>query len=721
MRKDPVDTAAVAQQETQFLAALETRPIPVDTLIEEVRVLQAAGQSSAAANFLQMLEDALVEATDRDGLLRLLRFRAASHAPDRAFGLFCRELLAETWKDRDAAAFLEAAGFGEHTPAEAIRRLELLLACRPGTMFLDKTWGFGVVKRVDPFYRKIAIDFTGKPGHQLTFAYAAEALVPIDASHLLAHCHANPAAIARLVVEEPEEIVRMTLRSFGALSAVRLEQVLTEHRIVAAANWKTFWDRARKGLKSDPLVEMPAKRSEPIILHTRTRDYGSAWVANFARERDPAKILTDVEAFCEATDGAFDETARPVLVDRLAFAVKGALNTDPALYARLAALMDRTRIEAVPPAEMRAHLWEQKRFLQAAEHLVARDSERMVKVLLAEPEAPARLLAVLDEMPFTLLSETLAALREGPSLPAAQRRCRELLLSPKAPPALVVWVFRHRESLADWPLPGLVELLAHAILLVEAPLTGEELRMQNHMRQLFENAKWFGSLQQELDVNGRRALFDRLQASSAFDPATQRSLMGRMIKFDPSLAERRRSTEGAGMPARPAVRLTSWRSLEERRMQYKRLVEVELPKSSQDIAVARSYGDLRENFEYHAAKHAQSLLLQRQSEMDLELKQVQGTNFVDAPTAAVGMGVTVRLAYPDGRTQQFCILGEWDRDEALAIISCKSRMAQCLEGRKPGDSVQVPGEHGDETATVVAIEPPDAAIREWIGTTPAGT
>jgi transcription elongation GreA/GreB family factor len=718
MPKDSVDAAVVARQETQFLAALETRPIPVDALLEEVRALQAAGQSSAAANDLQMIEDALVEATDRDGLLRLLRFRAAGRENDRAFSLFCRELLAETWKDRDAGAFLEAAGFAEHAPAEALRRLELLLACRPGAMFLDKTWGFGTVKRVDAFYRKIAIDFTRKPGHQLTFAYAAEALAPIDATHLLAHAHSDPAAIARLAAEQPEEIVRMALRSFGALSVVRLEQVLTEHRIVAPADWKAFWDRARKGLKADPLVEMPAKRSEPIILHAQLRNYGPAWVANFARERDPVKILTGTEAFCEATDGAFDEAARPVLIDRLAFASKGAFNTDPALYARLAALMDRTRIEAVPPAELRAHLWDQNRFLLAAEHLVARDTERMVKLLLADAEAPARLLSLLDEMPFSLLGETLAALREGPSLPATQNRCRELLLSPKAPPALVVWVFRYRDTLADWPLPGLAELLAHAILLIETPLSGEDLRMQNHMRQLFENAKWFAAVQQELDTNGRSALFDRLQASNAWDPVTQRSLMGRMIKFDPALAERRRTSDGASSN-KPALRLTSWRSLLERRAQFKRLVEVELPKTSQDIAVARSYGDLRENFEYHAAKHAQSLLLQRQAEMGQDLNEVQGTDFTNAPTAAVGMGVCVKLAYPDGRTGQFCILGEWDRDEALGIISCKSRMAQCLEGCRPGGSVQVPGEQGDETVTVVSIEPLDAAIHAWIGAPPA--
>jgi transcription elongation GreA/GreB family factor len=720
MPKEPADPA-IAEQEAKFLTALEARPIPVASLLEEIRGLQAAGQGAAASNYIQLLEDALVESGDRTGLLHLLRFRANGQETDRAFGLFCRELLSETWKDREAAAFLTAAGFGEQAPAEALRRLELLLSCQPGGMFLDKTWGFGVVRRVDAFYKKITVDFRGRPGHQLTFAHVADALQPVAPTHLLARLHTEPDAVARLVAEQPDEVVRLALQSFGALSVVRLEQLLVEHRIIGAADWKGFWERARKGLKSDPLVEIPARRTEPIVLHAQARDYGQGWVETFARERDPARILAGIEDFCEAARGGVpDERARAVLTDRLAFAIKGVRQADPALYARLAALAERTHIEAVPAAEMRAHLWEGNRFLKAAAHLVARDTERLVQVLLGEPDAAARLLAVLEAMPYTMLDATLAALREGPALPAAQARCRELLLTPKAPAAVVVWVFRHRDTLQDWPLPGLPELLAHAILLVEAPLTGEELRMQNQMRQLFENAKWFQAIQEELDQPGRRALFDRLQASTAWDAVTQRSLLGRMIKFDPALAERRRASDTSGARP-PPERVTSWHSLIERRLLYKKLVEVELPKTSQDIAVARSYGDLRENFEYHAAKHAQSLLLQRQSEMEQEMKLVRGTDFANASTAAVGPGVSVRLAYPDGRARRYCILGEWDRDETLGIISCKSRMAQCLEGRKPGDTVQVPGEQGDEPVSVVAIEPLDETIRAWIGPPPASS
>ena len=188
-----------------------------------------------------------------------------------------------------------------------------------------------------------------------------------------------------------------------------------------------------------------------------------------------------------------------------------------------------------------------------------------------------------------------------------------------------------------------------------------------------------------------------------------------MLKLDPSLADRKR----AAVPQpQEAVRWTSWRSLKERQLLYKRLVEEELPKNSHDIAVARSYGDLRENFEYQAAKDFQRQLLQRQDEMQQELKHVKGNDFTDVPCDKVGPGTTVVLRMEDGSQRTYTILGEWDRDERLNIISNKTRLAQNLEGRACGDTVAVPSPAGDETARIEALLPLDETIRAWIRSSP---
>jgi transcription elongation GreA/GreB family factor len=517
-----------------------------------------------------------------------------------------------------------------------------------------------------------------------------------------------------MAAEQPGELVKCALRSFGDMPVARLEETLTRQGFVTASGWKSFWDSARKAFKNDPLVVIPSKRSDPLRLLAEPESYGDAWFTRFAALTDPTQILNDVNELDAANQFAgLEETRRGVLEERLAFAVKGAHNTDAALYARLAAAVSRLGFLTPPAEQMRVHLWEDDRYIEAAERLGVRDVSAMVTFLLAEgSQAAERLLGRLSRMPFNLLSDVLAALKQTPEAAAA---CRRLLSQPKAPPTLINWVFRFRAETAAWNLPPLSELLNHAIVLVEGRLSGEALRMQNSLKTLFEQSKWLEMIFAELDTPQRQLFFERVQASPAWDPSTHRSLLGRMLKLDPSLADRKR----AAVPQpQEAVRWTSWRSLKERQLLYKRLVEEELPKNSHDIAVARSYGDLRENFEYQAAKDFQRQLLQRQDEMQQELKHVKGNDFTDVPCDKVGPGTTVVLRMEDGSQRTYTILGEWDRDERLNIISNKTRLAQNLEGRACGDTVAVPSPAGDETARIEALLPLDETIRAWIRSSP---
>ena len=58
-------------------------------------------------------------------------------------------------------------------------------------------------------------------------------------------------------------------------------------------------------------------------------------------------------------------------------------------------------------------------------------------------------------------------------------------------------------------------------------------------------------------------------------------------------------------------------------MQLKKLVEIDLPENAREIAVATSYGDLRENAEYKYAKEHQRILYLRQEEWEDDIKYVK--------------------------------------------------------------------------------------------------
>ena len=701
-----------AQIEAQFLSLFEKKPLLVSDMLALIHTCAVTENSKKAEEWTAMLMQELTLATDFAGLYLVVKDRSTQLAAVlNSTGI--RDALKKASKDRLVNVLVDTAAFGDVPLAESFRRLDLLLALTPGTLVIDPAWGFGTVKRLDDFYKRITIDFAGKANHAMTFAAACETLARAPHNHLLTLRHNDPAGIARLAAEQPGELVKHALRSFGDMPITKLEDLLTRHGFVAAAKWKPFWESARKALKSDPLVIIPAKRTDAIQVLAEAESYGDSWFDKLSVAKDPARIL---EAVAELEENGkiagLEDTRRGILEDRLAFAVKGAHNTDAALYARLAATVSRLGFLTPPLEQLRAHLWEQHRFVKAAESLAVRDVAAMTTFLLAEgSHATARMLQSLPQMPFNLVNEVLSALKETPE---AAEACRKLLSLPKAPPTLVNWIFRFRKDVA-WQLPPLIELLNHAIALVEGKLSGESLRMQNNLKQLFEQSKWLDTIFEELDTAQRQLFFERIQASTAWDPSTHRSLLGRMLKLDPSLTERKKT-----QTAQPqsAIRWTSWRSLAEHQLQYKKLVEIELPKNSNDIAVARSYGDLRENFEYQAAKDYQRQLLQRQTEMQLELKQIKGTDFADASCDKAGPGTTIDLRLADGSLRTYTVLGEWDRDEHLNIISNKTRLALNMEGKAAGETVMLPSANGDETAQIEAIRPLDETLRAWIKTQP---
>ena len=136
----------------------------------------------------------------------------------------------------------------------------------------------------------------------------------------------------------------------------------------------------------------------------------------------------------------------------------------------------------------------------------------------------------------------------------------------------------------------------------------------------------------------------------------------------------------------------------------------DIPKNSQDIGVARSYGDLRENAEFKYAKERQGLLMAQAGQLAADLEKVKPTDFRDVAFTQVVQGCGVQLAYANDTMETYYILGVWDQDETLSIISSETRLAKALMGRKEGEHVVIPA--GE--CVIKAILPLPGAVRAWI-------
>lgn len=131
----------------------------------------------------------------------------------------------------------------------------------------------------------------------------------------------------------------------------------------------------------------------------------------------------------------------------------------------------------------------------------------------------------------------------------------------------------------------------------------------------------------------------------------------------------------------------SYEALQE---ELKRLIREERPRVIQDIAEARSHGDLSENAEYDAAKNRQAFIEGRIQELQGKLARAHVVDLTGLKPDKVVFGATVTLY--DTATEEevtYKIVGEEEADIKLSKISCTSPVGKALIGHKLDDSVKI--------------------------------
>jgi transcription elongation factor GreA len=130
------------------------------------------------------------------------------------------------------------------------------------------------------------------------------------------------------------------------------------------------------------------------------------------------------------------------------------------------------------------------------------------------------------------------------------------------------------------------------------------------------------------------------------------------------------------------------------------LAELEGPRRTeavQAIASARSFGDLSENFEYHAAKNEQGLLERRITMLRNRLdRAVLVDEDVAAANETVGVGTRVEIEDEHGERLDVEI-------SSVGGVSPDSPVGRALLGRKVGDEVDIEAPSGAWRARILSL------------------
>jgi len=675
-----------------------------EALLLLVQELAAAGQERLAAELVSLLTLSLRSAGKLHEWLYALKLQAAAMPKDKALRAELIEAYREIYKaDLRLPSILNVAELDQPTaplPA-AIARVDALLALNVGAFCQHKSWGFGRVKLFDAPLNRLVVSFPHNPDHAFQFPYAAESLAPVTADHIEVRKATDLDTLKKLATAEPLSLLRIVLASHNrALTSDRIEPILAGS-VIPVADWKKWWENAKKLAKRDPHFEVPAKKVDPVILRA----------APVSRHDELAAAFRDARALSQKTDVArqllltLDELQDPELLiqefqDGLIEAIRASKPSGYIAAVEAALTVDELRTHQRTPSgtstPFTLEIFNKAGKLAPLLEELSTPAQKRAVAILKESD-PNRLIAELNNFPAKILDEI------GDTLAGSLPRLTQIIQNHTASPELLVWLSRNVAT-ADWliPLQNPELLLAILSALEDAPA-----KPAKRLREvLFNEETLLTDLLASASAETIRDISRRILNHPNIEELDRRSLMARLVKEFPFVQQFIVTKTVKEQPL-----LVSWTSLRRRQEELADIVEKRIPANSKEIGVARSYGDLRENFEFKAAKDTQKLLMRRRGELELLLLRAQGTDFADVKTDVVGIGNSVTVTdLATGQPVTYHILGAWDSDPARGIISYPAALAQVLLNKKPGETVTAAGETGTIQFRIDRVEKVPAEI-----------
>jgi transcription elongation GreA/GreB family factor len=585
----------------------------------------------------------------------------------------------------------------------------------PGAYCKHRSWGLGQVAQWRLLTDQIVIDFKSKKGHVMQLQYAAESLEPLPADHILARIAADPASLRKEAQEDPATLMKLLLQGHGGKATV--DEIIADlvPDIFSTADFKKWFDSAKKRLKADGHFVVPTKKTAPFELQESSVPIHERLLEEFHQARHPKEQASIIDSLLKFIADFKEDTS---FVHQLNRELEQAAKRSGRIHATRAIefLLARDELTShLPPAEQK-------------------ESSFSVSSLLQESSGKLR--EIFEELPVVKYRRLLALFPES-FQERWQTEAQQLLR--QAEPRLIGEIFRLFESqqarevfynftlraisersissdFLKWlcqersdAFPELInpELFLAILSVLERDLHSETRRGGPLQELLFKDRELVGDLFHQSDLETARHAIRKIGSSPVFNDLDRRSLLARILKVHPELETIVMDDASKESSSKREETLTvSWQSLERRKNEYEHLVTKLIPQNTKDISTARSYGDLRENFEFKSAKEQQRVLLRQKAEFEEMFNQARGTNFENPDTTAVSIGTIVTLQdHQSGQQDVYSVLGAWDSAPEKGWISYQTAIGQALLGHSCGESIILPSDQGERSMTIEKIEP----------------
>ncbi|MDR1250582.1 MAG: transcription elongation factor GreA [Treponema sp.] len=591
---------------------------------------------------------------------------------------------------------------------EAIVDFEKHIAFDKGNFVYHRTWGVGRIAGIEG--DDIRIDFAKKRDHSMSLKMAVGALQTLSKNHIwVLKATWKKEKLHEKVKTDYAWALRTVIKSFGNSCDIKRIKAELSPAVLSTGEWSTWSGKAREILKSDPgfgvspdNIDLFTVRDRPISMAEKLYNEFKAernffdrvvTLRNFVNQKDAdldseyfSEMFAYFTAFLRSSNQGSEEAVASYLL------IKELAGKYPHLGAGLSLNFTEVfeKIEDVP--SLFKNLKDNKlkeEFLQHVQLFIPGWTDIYVRLF-----------------PYALTPSIIVHLEKecgGEKLRDMTIDCFENFREYRE---AVVWLFKNAAG-SDWFKAAAISLEKQLITLIHIlDLTYREI--ENH-RDTTENRKinklvyailfkegGLNAFIDEADEDTIIRLYTFINDVKDLDPQDKLNLRDRILGRYPDF----KFFGGAEKKVSRGLVVTS-AMYEEKQRQLARIMDVEVPANSKEIAFALSLGDLRENAEYKAAKEKQEILNSTVAKLKDEIERAQIFDPNSINTAKVSFGTRVVLHNVTGnRKEEYTILGPWESDPDNNIISYLSPFGGAILNRTVGE--QFDFSINDETVSYVA-------------------
>jgi transcription elongation GreA/GreB family factor len=672
--------------EDQWLQRLSSHPSDVETFTAIARSVAAGedGDPDHARFLLQLVDEQLQTRGMWHERLQLLRLGGSLLLEEgEEVHPHIVETLESLYADRSIfAGMAEDVGLfrATHDLAKTwdkVDRLHQIMPYDVGTIVAMEGRGVGTVSEVNYQLSKLRVEFLHGTPLNVGFRAAAKMLEPLPPEHILRRKVEEPEVLEGL---EAPDLLRVVLESRGReMTAGEIRQDLAG--VVDDDRWSSWWTAARK----HPQVVVHGKGRQTYSW-AASEDHALDTVWSAFEAAEPRKKMDLLRR-----EGERDEALARRMAADLESLGREAAADDPGLAFELWCALERAGLapqdDELPIAPAALLAGTAKRVQELLAGVADRSlRERALREVRQRRDDWHRIF--LDRMPkeedskaLDLMLDELEA--DGDVSKELGRFFDGLLAQPHRSPAAFVWLAERAKDDAALRCRNPLRLLQQIFTSIGRD---EFASYRQRLRDLLVKGATVGRLFAELQDDQASAAEEALYRAGFLEEYEREELQRALLLRFPGLK---------GETAALDVLWATPSSIAAKRAQLEEIAKKELPANRKAIQVAREMGDLRENFEYKAARQRHELLTSLATKINAELSRARAIDPESVDPSQVRVGTRVRLA-GDGGERTLTVLGPWESAPEAGVISYESELAQKLLGKAVGDTVD--GE------TVEAIE-----------------